>query len=143
MLKAAHGLLRDSGLPVDAAGFLRVRDTLQSLADPAVFGTGDCVAFESHPGLPKNGVYAVREGAVLFDNVAAFLREKPLRPFRPRPFYLTLLNTADGRAVLRYGPLVLTGRWARRLKIAAPGDLHAALLSAFTRAFETWSSPAA
>ncbi len=113
---ASHRLLRDSGLPVDAAGFLRVRDTLQSLADPAVFGTGDCVAFESHPGLPKNGVYAVREGAVLFDNVAAFLREKPLRPFRPRPFYLTLLNTADGRAVLRYGPLVLTGRWARRLK---------------------------
>jgi selenide, water dikinase len=109
-------LLRDSGLPVDAAGFLRVRDTLQSLADPAVFGTGDCVAFESRPGLAKNGVYAVREGAILFDNVAAFLREKPLRPFRPQPLYLTLLNTADGRAVLRYGPLVLTGRWARRLK---------------------------
>ena len=40
---AAHRLLRDSGLPVDAAGFLRVRDTLQSVADPAVFGTGDCV----------------------------------------------------------------------------------------------------
>jgi hypothetical protein len=35
------------------------------------------------------------------------------------------------------------GRWARRLKIAAPDDLHAALLSAFTRAFESWSSPAA
>jgi selenide,water dikinase len=113
---ASHPLLRDSGLPVDAAGFLCVRDTLQSLADPAVFGTGDCVAFESRPSLPKNGVYAVREGAVLFDNVAAFLREKLLRPFRPQPRYLTLLNTADGRAVLRYGPLVLTGRWARRLK---------------------------
>jgi selenide, water dikinase len=113
---ASHRLLRDSGLSVDAAGFLRVRDTLQSLADPAVFGTGDCVAFESRPGLAKNGVYAVREGAILFDNVAAFLREKPLRPFRPQPLYLTLLNTADGRAVLRYGPLVLTGRWARRLK---------------------------
>jgi len=113
---ASHRLLRNAGLPVDAAGFLRVHDTLQSVADPAVFGTGDCVTFESRPKLPKNGVYAVREGAVLFDNVAAFLDEKPLRPFRPRPFVLTLLNTADGRAVLRYGPLALTGRWARRLK---------------------------
>ncbi len=113
---ASHRLLRDAGLPVDAAGFLRVRDTLQSVADPAVFGTGDCVTFESRPRLPKNGVYAVREGAVLFDNLAAFLHEKPPRPFRPSPFVLTLLNTADGRAVLRYGPLVLTGRWARRLK---------------------------
>jgi len=35
------------------------------------------------------------------------------------------------------------GRWARRLKMAGPDDLHAALLSAFTQAFERWSSPAA
>ena len=60
------------------------RDTLQSVSDPAVFGTGDCVSFDAYPDLPRNGVYAVREGAVLFDNVAAFLREEPLRPFRPQ-----------------------------------------------------------
>jgi hypothetical protein len=35
------------------------------------------------------------------------------------------------------------GRWARRLKMASPDDLRAALLSAFTQAFERWSSPAA
>jgi len=35
------------------------------------------------------------------------------------------------------------GRWARRLKMAGPDDLHAALLSAFTQAFERWSTPAA
>ena len=28
------------------------------------------------------------------------------------------------------------GRWARRLRTAGPDDLHAALLGAFTRAFE-------
>src|SRR5437763_583997 len=72
-------LLRASGLPVNADGFLRVRDTLQSLDDSAVFGTGDCVSFESYPELAKNGVHAVRQGAVLFDNVAAFLRERPLQ----------------------------------------------------------------
>ncbi len=109
-------LLRDSGLAVDAAGFLRVRDTLQSVADPAVFGTGDCVAFESYPGLPKNGVHAVRQGRVLFDNVAAFLTGRPPRPFRPQRYCLALLNTADGEAVLSYGPLTWKGRAARWLK---------------------------
>ncbi len=113
---APHRLIRDSGLSVDAAGFLQVRDTLQSLGDPAVFGTGDCVTFPSRPDLPKNGVLAVREGRVLFDNVAAFLREQPLRPFRPQHLILCLLNAGDGRAVLRYGPFVRTARWARRLK---------------------------
>lgn len=113
---APPAMLRDSGLAVDSSGFLRVADSLQSIAGPAVFGTGDCVAFESHPGLPRNGVYAVRQGAVLFDNIGAFLREEPLRPFRPQARCLCLLNTADGDAILRYGKLVCKGRWARRLK---------------------------
>ena len=32
------------------------------------------------------------------------------------------------------------GRWARRLRTAGPDDLHAALLGAFTRAFERWAA---
>jgi selenide,water dikinase len=113
---AAPRLLRDSGLPVDSAGFLRVEDTLQAVRHRAVFGTGDCVAFESYPDLPRNGVYAVREGRILFDNVISFLREKPTRPFRPQRYCLYLLNTADGRAVLNYGPLAWKGKAARKLK---------------------------
>jgi selenide,water dikinase len=109
-------LLRESGLAVDAGGFLRVNDALQSVGEPAVFGTGDCVTFDSNPGLPKNGVHAVRQGAVLFDNVVSFLREQPLRRFRPQRFCLCLMNIGDGRAVLNYGPLTWTSRWARRLK---------------------------
>ena len=34
-------------------------------------------------------------------------------------------------------------RWVRRLREAGPDDLYAALLSAFTRAFERWHAPAA
>ncbi len=109
-------LLRESRLVVDADGFLRVKETLQSVSDPAVFGTGDCVAFDAYPELPRNGVYAVRQGAILFDNVAAALREQPLRPFRPQARYLSLLNTADRQAVFTYGSLTWKGRWARRLK---------------------------
>jgi selenide,water dikinase len=109
-------LEKNSGLGVNAGGFLRVAETLQSVTDEAVFGTGDCVAFDSYPTLPRNGVHAVRQGSVLFDNILAYLREEPLRPFRPQRNCLCLLNTADGQAVLRYGPLTWKSRWARRLK---------------------------
>jgi selenide,water dikinase len=109
-------LIGDSGLALDASGFLRVRNTLQSVSDPAVFGTGDCVAFDDYPDLPRNGVHAVREGKVLFANVHDFLHERPIAPFRPQRVTLSLLNSADGDAVLTYGPLVAKGRWVRALK---------------------------
>jgi selenide,water dikinase len=95
---------------------LRVLETLQSVGDSAVFGTGDCVAFDAYPDLPRNGVYAVREGAVLFDNITSLLQDRPLRLFRPQRRYLCLLNTADDRSVLSYGGITAQGRWVRRLK---------------------------
>lgn len=109
-------VLRGSGLSLDKGEFLLVRETLQSVNDPRVFGTGDCVAFPAHPGLPRNGVLAVRQGQVLFDNVMAALGGGKLRAFRPQGRWLSLLNTSDGSAVANYGPLALTGHWARRLK---------------------------
>jgi selenide,water dikinase len=113
---APLGLVQTSGLPLTADGFLQVRATLQSAGDPAVFGTGDCIAIDAHPGLARNGVYAVREGMVLFENVTRFLHERPLTAFRPQRRCLCLMNTADGEAALCYGPFVWKGRLARRLK---------------------------
>lgn len=113
---APASLVKEAGLAVSDAGFLRVRSTLQSIADPAVFGTGDCVAFDAYPELPRNGVYAVRQGEVLFYNVAAALREQPLRPFIPQRYCLCLMNTADEQALLNYGPITWKSRLARRLK---------------------------
>jgi selenide, water dikinase len=109
-------LLQASGLTLDANSFLLVEDTLQTPTDPAIFGTGDCVSLPSYPDLQKNGVHAVREGTVLFENVAALLQGKTLRPFRPQRCCLMLCNTADSKAILSYGPLAMKGRWARRLK---------------------------
>ena len=113
---APTDLLHSAGLRLSADGFLLVHDTLQSLTDPAIFGTGDCITFENYPDLLKNGVYAVREGGVLFDNVWSFLNEKPLEPFKPQWLCLTLLNTSDGDAVFLYGPLVWKGGLVRGLK---------------------------
>lgn len=109
-------LLRTSGLSVDEFGFLQVVETLQSRSHPAVFGTGDCVTFLPQPQLPRNGVHAVRQGRVLFDNVREFLHERPLAPFRPQRNCLCLMNTSDGEAILSYGSFATKGRLVRGLK---------------------------
>lgn len=106
-------LLGESRLSLDARGFLAVKPTLQSEKDDSVFGTGDCVSFAAHPDLPRNGVHAVRQGGVLFRNVIAHLHERPLEHFHPQWLTLSLLNAADGQAVLTYGWFTWKGSWAR------------------------------
>lgn len=130
-------LIRGSGLATDELGFLRVRETLQAEADPAVFGTGDCVSFAAYPDLARSGVHAVRQGAVLYDNVTAVLRDRPLRPFRPQRRCLYLLNAGDGTAVLNYGPLAWKARWVRRLKDRIDRKWVASFLPLVTRADST------
>ncbi|MGE3807141.1 MAG: selenide, water dikinase SelD [Gemmataceae bacterium] len=109
-------LFADSGLKLNDDGFLLVRDTLQSIGDPSVFGTGDCISMDAYPDLLKNGVYAVRQGGVLFKNVLRHLKEQSLGRFRPQKRCLCLMNLSDGTAALVYGPLVWRSRWIRRLK---------------------------
>jgi selenide,water dikinase len=113
---AGDALFAEAGLAVDARGFLLVDDTLRSTTQEAIFAAGDCATLTSRPALPKAGVYAVRQGPVLAANLRAAVGGAPLRPFRPQPRALALLNRADGRAILSYGRLAGEGRWAWWLK---------------------------
>ncbi|MGH7631822.1 MAG: FAD-dependent oxidoreductase, partial [Gemmatimonadales bacterium] len=110
-------LLRKSGLRVDARGFLLVDDRLRSVSDPAVFATGDAATLEDYPDTPKAGVYAVREGPVLWRNLAAAARGVALvTRYRPQPRFLALLNTGDGRAVVSYAAAATWSTWGMQLK---------------------------
>jgi selenide,water dikinase len=114
----AWPVFRDSGLPVDERGFLWLDDSLRSVADPRVFAAGDCGTLASHPETPKAGVIAVREAPILWKSLkAAVLGEQPPR-YTPRERFLSILNTADGRALLDYKGIVSHSRWAWRLKDA-------------------------
>jgi selenide,water dikinase len=75
---------------------------------------------------------------LLAANLRAALRGEPLQPFRPQRRTLALLNTADGRAVLAYGPVALQARWAWWLK----DRLNRGFVERFDRARRRSASPA-
>lgn len=100
-----------SGLASDKFGFITVNEFLQSPNYPDVFAAGDCAHFKPRP-LPKSGVYAVRQGPALADNLRLAAIGKPLKPWRPQARTLALMSTGDGGAVVSYGPFAASGRWA-------------------------------
>ena len=111
----APAWLRDSGLDLDDAGFVRVRQTLQSTHDPSVFAAGDIASFDARP-LPKSGVYAVRQGPVLAENLTRLAAGRTLRPYRPQPLTLALISSGDRNAVASWGRLALEGGWLWHVK---------------------------
>ncbi len=113
---AAPALVAASGLPCDEAGFARVRETLQLADDDDIFAAGDCAAMIGHPR-PKAGVFAVRQGPPLADNILRRVAGWPCRPVVPQRDHLVLIGTGDGRAVAaRGGRLAASGRAAWWLK---------------------------
>ena len=111
--------LRGTGLALDDNGFVRVNAQLQSVSDGRIFAAGDVAALEPR-ALEKAGVFAVRMGAPLADNLRRSARGEPLRPYRPQRHWLALISTGDRYAVASrgQGPLGLRfgGEWVWRWK---------------------------
>ncbi|MBM3491150.1 MAG: selenide, water dikinase SelD [Alphaproteobacteria bacterium] len=112
---AAPAWLASSGLALDGQGFLRIDNSLRSVSHPQVFAAGDCAAFDALP-LPKSGVYAVRQGPVLAENLRRAGQGVPLRDYRPQRRTLALIATGPRHAIASYGPLALSGAWVWRWK---------------------------
>jgi selenide,water dikinase len=114
---APNELTRRSALAHDPRGFVLVDATLREVDGAPVWGAGDCVTPQSHPQTPKAGVYAVRQAPVLAANLRAFCEGRaPTRRVEPQPHNLALLNTGDGRALLRWHGVLSHSRLAWELK---------------------------
>src|SRR4029453_3149189 len=101
---------RACGLATDDAGFVRVGATLQPVSHPELFAAGDMVSLEGQPR-PKSGVYAVREGPTLVDNLyRAFDGRRPRR-YRAQRRALALISEGELRATLSRGLLFANGAW--------------------------------
>jgi selenide,water dikinase len=113
---AGPAVLDRTGLRLDSRGFVLVDATLRAVDGAPVWAAGDCATLADHPATPKAGVYAVRQGPVLAKNLRAALGEGAPGRYVPQRSFLSLLNTADGKALLRWKGLVSHSRWAWWLK---------------------------
>ena len=109
-------LFENTALPLDAAGFVRVEPTLQVVGYEDLFAVGDCASIDGYPWIPKAGVYAVREGPVLHDNLRARCKGRPLRAYRPQRDFLALLALGEGQAIGAKWGMSLAGSGMWRLK---------------------------
>ncbi|OIP18105.1 MAG: selenide, water dikinase SelD [Comamonadaceae bacterium CG2_30_59_20] len=107
--------LQGTGLALDAGGFVRVNDQLQTLTDPAIFAAGDIAAMQNHP-LEKAGVFAVRMGRPLADNLRLSVQGRALLAYHPQSRWLALISTGNRYAVASRGALGFWGAWVWRWK---------------------------
>lgn len=107
--------LQDTGLDLDAGGFIQVRDTLQTVTDSDIFAAGDIASMVNHP-LEKAGVFAVRQGRPLAENLRRAVQGRTLKDYNPQRSWLALISTGDKYAVASRGSLSFQGEWVWRWK---------------------------
>ncbi|MFM2400194.1 MAG: hypothetical protein RL341_2351, partial [Pseudomonadota bacterium] len=107
--------LKTTGLQLDAEGFIQVHDTLQTLTDPLIYAAGDIASMVNYK-LEKAGVFAVRMGKPLTENLRRAVAGTALENYRPQTSWLALISTGDKYAVASRGWLGFAGAWVWQWK---------------------------
>ncbi|MEQ8312618.1 MAG: selenide, water dikinase SelD [Gammaproteobacteria bacterium] len=103
------------GLKPSDDGFIEIRPTLQSSSHDFVFAAGDAATIRGEPR-PKSGVYAVRQGKVLAENLKRYATGGKLSNYFPQKQALALMSMGDSRAIASRGQFFFHGRLMWTLK---------------------------
>jgi selenide,water dikinase len=101
--------LAASGIACDRTGCIRVTNELRSVSHPHIFAAGDCATVEGD-SRPKAGVWAVRAGAPLAENLRRAATGRALRPWKPQRDALVIVGLGHKRAVAWRNGIALQGR---------------------------------
>ena len=83
---------------LNGQGFISVDTTLESPVFEGLFACGDIASIIGH-AREKAGVFAVRAGAILVQNIRRAIYNQPLIRWKPQKHYLALIGTGDGKAL--------------------------------------------
>jgi NADH dehydrogenase FAD-containing subunit len=108
---AAPSLIARSGLAHDAHGRLLVDAALRVRSGAPIWAAGDCASLEASAAVDPR-----RHGELLEREIRAHLGSHHRRIATPRVRPMCLLDTGDGRAILRWGPVTARSRLAGWLK---------------------------
>ena len=92
---------------------------MQSTSHPNVFAGGDCVTMETYEVdnfPPKAGVYAVRAGPFIAQNIVHYLKGEEMQPYVPQRSFLSLLMTGDQKAIGTKFGMSWSGKWVWKMK---------------------------
>jgi selenide,water dikinase len=107
--------LADAGVACDRSGCIRITPALRSVSHSHIFAAGDCAVLEGNPH-PKSGVWAVRAGAPLAENLRRAAKRQPLRAWKPQRDALIILGLGHGRAIAWRNGIALQGHKVAWLK---------------------------
>jgi selenide, water dikinase len=107
--------LKQTGLALDDEGFIQVNGNLQTLTDPNIFAAGDIASMVNYK-LEKAGVFAVRQGPPLTENLRRAVEGTALQAYHPQTSWLALISTGDQYAVASRAWLGFAGAWVWQWK---------------------------
>jgi len=140
-----HAAIKALGLPTDEKGFVLVEPTFEVKGMPNAYALGDCAAIV-HPAsgkrVPALAQAAVKEAAIVAENIVRALERKGLMTWTPPERWITVVPLGGKYAIADFGSFHLWGIVGFAVRKAADLLYFLSILPPVP-AFKLWAKGAA